>query len=111
MRCQRMQRDRHITVCVSAEIYRQTRHLAADYDTTVSAIVAGLLEKLPRHLKNSRFPVGGWPRVPASPVSPAAPVQSVTPVSGSICPHCLQPLSSGSKSTSALEETAISCPQ
>lgn len=54
-----MPKVRHITVAVSPELYRQTRHLAAEYDTTVTAIVAYLLERLPDALKRSRYPVGG----------------------------------------------------
>jgi len=35
-----MRNARNIPLCVSPEIHRQTRHLAAGCDTTVSAIVA-----------------------------------------------------------------------
>jgi hypothetical protein len=31
---------RNITVCVTPEVYREARHLAAEYDATVSAFVA-----------------------------------------------------------------------
>jgi hypothetical protein len=54
-----MNKIKHITVAVSPELYRQTRHLAAEYDSTVTAIVAYLLERLPQALKAARFPVGG----------------------------------------------------
>ena len=50
---------KNITVCVSPEIYRQTRHLAAEYDSTVSTIVAWLLQRLPEALERTRFPNGG----------------------------------------------------
>ena len=65
-----MRKVKNITVCVSPEIYRQTRHLAAEYDSSVSAIVASLLERLPAILERLRFPKGG-PKPPA-PVAPAS---------------------------------------
>jgi hypothetical protein len=54
-----MRKVKNITVCVKPEIYRNARHLAAEYDTTVSTIVAWLLERLPAALERSRFPKGG----------------------------------------------------
>jgi len=57
---------RNITVCVSPEIYHETRQLAAKYDTTVSAIVAYLLERLPNALIRADYPVGGTKRKPGS---------------------------------------------
>jgi hypothetical protein len=54
-----MRKVKNITVCVTPEIYRQTRHLAAEYDSTVSTIVAWLLERLPAALERTRFPKGG----------------------------------------------------
>ena len=50
---------RTITVRVSPELYLQTRHLAAEYNTTVTELVAYLLERMPRALERARFPVGG----------------------------------------------------
>ncbi len=54
-----MRQARHITVAVSPELYRQTRRIAADYDTTVTAtvtaIVADLLRKLPRLVKHTPY--------------------------------------------------------
>jgi hypothetical protein len=61
-----MRTVRNITVCVSPELYRQTRQLAAKYDTTVSAIVAYLLERLPNALIRADYPVGGTKRNPGS---------------------------------------------
>jgi hypothetical protein len=55
---------RNITVCVTPELYLQTRQLAAKYDTTVSAIVAYLLERLPNTLIRAGYPVGGTKRNP-----------------------------------------------
>jgi hypothetical protein len=40
-----MRNVNHITVAVPLDLYRQTRRLAAEYDTTVTAIVAYLLRK------------------------------------------------------------------
>lgn len=61
-----MRKVKNITVCVKPEIYRNARHLAAEYDTTVSTIVAWLLERLPAALERSRFPKGG-PKPAAQP--------------------------------------------
>jgi hypothetical protein len=65
-----MRKVKNITVCVTPEIYRQTRHLAAEYDSTVSTIVAWLLERLPAALERTRFPKGG-PKPPAHLPQPA----------------------------------------
>ena len=54
-----MRTVRNITVAVSPELYRQTRMLAVEYDSTVTAMVAYLLAAMPRALKAARFPVGG----------------------------------------------------
>ncbi len=59
-----MRKVKNITVCVSPEIYRQTRYLAAEYDSTVSTIVAWLLERLPAALERTHFPKGGPKRTP-----------------------------------------------
>jgi hypothetical protein len=69
-----MRTRRNITVAVSPELYRQTRMLAAEYDATVTTLVAYLLERMPTALKAARFPVGG-PQSAASaqPVQPASP--------------------------------------
>ena len=56
-----MRKVKNITVCVTPEIYRQARHLAAEYNSTVSTIVAWLLERLPAALERTRFPKGGPP--------------------------------------------------
>jgi hypothetical protein len=68
-----MREVRHITVAVSPELYRQTRRLAAEYDTTVTALVAYLLERLPRALEAARYPKGGEkPATASQPAEPAA---------------------------------------
>ena len=78
---------RNITVCVTPQIYRQTRHLAAEYDSTVSTIVAWLLQRLPAALERTHFPKGG-PKPSAKPAPlpcslapslPASPTPSPTP--------------------------------
>jgi hypothetical protein len=53
-----MRNVKHITV-VPLDLYRQTRRLAAEYDTTVTALVAYLLERLPIHVQKARLPKGG----------------------------------------------------
>ena len=68
---------RNITVCVTPQIYRQTRHLAAEYDTTVSTIVAWLLQRLPAALERTHFPKGG-PKPSAKPAPlPCSPAPSL----------------------------------
>jgi hypothetical protein len=78
-----MRKFKNITVCVSPEIYRQARHLAAEYDSTVSTIVAWLLERLPAALERSHFPKGG---LKPSPQPASALGVSVTPPSPSPTP-------------------------
>jgi hypothetical protein len=71
-----MRKVKNITVCVTPEIYREARHLAAEYDTTVSAFVAYLLPRLRMAVKRTYFP-NGEPQ-PAAQPSPAV-NDSVTP--------------------------------
>jgi len=52
---------RNITVAVEPELYRQTRRIAADYDTTVTDMVRFLLLVLPEAVKAARYP-GGRPQ-------------------------------------------------
>jgi hypothetical protein len=52
-----MRTVRTITVAVDADLYRQTRHIAAEYDSTVTGLVAFLLGNLPRLLKLTNFGV------------------------------------------------------
>jgi hypothetical protein len=61
-----MRNVKNITVAVSVDLYRQTRRLAAEYDTTVTAMVAYLLQRLPDALKRAQFPVGGPKWAPAT---------------------------------------------
>ena len=50
---------RKITVSVPLDLYLQSRRLAAEYDCTVTAMVAHLLERMPKYLKAANYPVGG----------------------------------------------------
>jgi hypothetical protein len=56
-----MRTVRNITVAVEPELYRQTRKIAADYDTTVTDMVRFLLLALPEAVKAARYP-GGRPQ-------------------------------------------------
>ena len=56
-----MRTVRNITVAVEPELYRQTRRIAADYDTTVTDMVRFLLLVLPEAVKSARYP-GGRPQ-------------------------------------------------
>ena len=53
-----MRTVRNITVAVEPELYRQTRKIAADYDTTVTDMVRFLLLVLPEAVKAARYPGG-----------------------------------------------------
>lgn len=67
-----MRTVRNITVAVSPELYRQTRMLAAEYDSTVTAMVAYLLERMPKALKAARFPAGGPKSAASTPPAPSS---------------------------------------
>ena len=56
-----MRTVRNITVAVEPELYRQTRKIAADYDTTVTDMVRYLLLVLPEAARAARYP-GGCPQ-------------------------------------------------
>jgi len=56
-----MRKVRNITVAVDPELYRQTRRLAAEYNTSVTEMVRFLLIAMPDALKAARFP-GGRPQ-------------------------------------------------
>ena len=53
-----MRTVRNITVAVDPDLYRQTRKIAADYDTTVTDMVRYLLVILPEAVKAARYPGG-----------------------------------------------------
>jgi hypothetical protein len=56
-----MRKVRNITVAVKPEIYRQTRQIATDYNTTVTDMIRFLLLALPDAVKAARYP-GGRPQ-------------------------------------------------
>jgi hypothetical protein len=56
-----MRTVRNITVAVDPELYRQTRRIAAEYDTTVTDMVRFLLLALPEAVKAALYP-GGRPQ-------------------------------------------------
>ena len=110
-----MRTVRNITVAVEPELYRQTRRIAADYDTTVTDMVRFLLLVLPEAVKAARYP-GGRPQFglaaaraaapappaatssnPSSPSPEKSEISPCTPVNASQ-PHSLQQL--------AVQETA-----
>ncbi|MGD0732367.1 MAG: hypothetical protein ABR956_13985 [Terracidiphilus sp.] len=89
-----MRTVRNITVAVEPELYRQTRKIAADYDTTVTDMVRFLLIELPEAVKAARYP-GGRPQfvlaayrrdraAAAAAAAPATP--SAAPAAGSPTP-------------------------
>ncbi|MGB0063252.1 MAG: hypothetical protein WBP85_02310 [Terracidiphilus sp.] len=47
---------KHITVAVTEEQYHRTRLLAAEFDTTVTSLVAYLLDRLPDALRRAHYP-------------------------------------------------------
>ena len=56
-----MRNVRNITVAVDPELYRQTRRLAAEYNTSVTDRLRFLLLAMPEALKAARYP-GGRPQ-------------------------------------------------
>jgi hypothetical protein len=105
-----MRKVKNITVCVTPEIYREARHLAAEYDSTVSTMVAWLLPRMRVALERTRFPKGGpkpsasapgslGPLVPASPAPTPLPPspQVLTPETCSLKPENPTPGSQAAK--------------
>jgi hypothetical protein len=80
-----MRTVRNITVAVEPELYRQTRKIAADYDTTVTDMVRFLLLVLPEAVKAARYP-GGRPQFGLAAARAAAPpaVNAPTPLARSL---------------------------
>jgi hypothetical protein len=72
-----MRTVRNITVAVEPELYRQTRKIAADYDTTVTDMVRFLLLVLPEAVKAARYP-GGRPQFGLAAARAAASAQPAT---------------------------------
>jgi hypothetical protein len=73
-----MRTVRNITVAVEPELYRQTRRIAADYDTTVTDMVRFLLLSLPEAVKAARYP-GGRPQFGLAAARAAASAPPATP--------------------------------
>ena len=74
-----MRTVRNITVAVDPELYRQTRKIAADYDTSVTDMVRFLLLALPEAVKAARYP-GGRPQFgPAATRAVSAAATSAVP--------------------------------
>ncbi len=73
-----MRTVRNITVAVEPELYRQTRKIAAEYDTTVTDMVRFLLLVLPEAAKSARYP-GGRPQFGSAAVRAAASAPPATP--------------------------------
>jgi hypothetical protein len=72
-----MRTVRNITVAVEPELYRQTRKIGADYDTTVTDMVRFLLLALPEAVKAARYP-GGRPQFGLAAARAAASAQPGT---------------------------------
>lgn len=72
-----MREVKHITVAVSPELYRQTRKIAADLDSNVTALVAYILQTFPWRLKQAGYNVTVPPGPP--PCRPATPQRSASP--------------------------------
>jgi hypothetical protein len=75
-----MRTVRNITVAVEPELYRQTRRVAADYDTTVTDMVRFLLLALPEAVKAAHYP-GGRPQfgLAAARAAASAPPADLSP--------------------------------
>jgi hypothetical protein len=73
-----MRTVRNITVAVEPELYRQTRKIAADYNTTVTDMVRFLLLVLPEAVKSARYP-GGRPQFGLAAARASAAVPPATP--------------------------------
>jgi hypothetical protein len=77
-----MRTVKNITVAVSPELYRKTRMLAVEYDTTVTTLVTYLLSEMPRALHFARYPAPGTQSASSPPQSadktPAPKVPSIT---------------------------------
>jgi hypothetical protein len=80
-----MRTVRNITVAVEPELYRQTRKIAADYDTTVTDMVRFLLLALPEAVKAARYP-GGRPQFGLAAARAAASAQPATTAINSSSP-------------------------
>jgi hypothetical protein len=80
-----MRTVRNITIAVEPELYRQTRRIAADYDTTVTDMVRFLLIALPEAVKAARYP-GGRPQFGLAAARAARAAASALPAATSLPP-------------------------
>jgi hypothetical protein len=81
-----MPRVRNITVAVSPDLYRQTRRIAADSDTTVTELVRHILIHLPELLRNTNHPAADQSAEATPPSSPALPASFTIPPSQRAAP-------------------------
>jgi hypothetical protein len=86
-----MRTVRNITVAVEPELYRQTRRIAVDYDTTVTDMVRFLLLALPEAVKAARYPGGrpqfGLAAARAARAAASAPLAATSPNPSSSSPE------------------------
>jgi hypothetical protein len=92
-----MRTVRNITVAVEPELYRQTRRIAADYDSTVTDMVRFLLIALPEAVKAARYP-GGRPQFGLAAARAARAAASAPPAATSPNPPTPTPTPSPGKS-------------
>ena len=85
-----MRTVRNITVAVTPELYRQTRRIAADYDTIVTDMVRFLLLALPEAVKAARYP-GGCPQFGLAAARAARAAASAPPAATSPNPPAPSP--------------------
>jgi hypothetical protein len=80
---------------VDHELYRQTRQIATDYDTTVTDMVRFLLLVLPEAVKSARYPGGrpqfGLAAARAARAAAAAPPAATSPNPASPSPEKIPP--------------------
>ena len=93
-----MPRVRNITVAVSPELYRQTRRIAADSDTTVTELVRHILTQLPELLRNTNHPAADSSAEATPPSPPAVPVPFTIPPSRRAAQSAQQAPQSASRS-------------
>ena len=101
-----MRKVRHITVAVTPELYLQTRKLAAEMDSNVSAMVAHILERFPSYLKGSGYkvtiPPGAPHHLPGRPPHGAPPALNCQ-----TCARIAPPVSSTPEKAPISECTAV----
>jgi hypothetical protein len=102
-----MRTVRNITVAVDPELYRQTRRIAAEYDTTVTDMVRFLLLVLPEAVKAARYP-GGRPQFGLAAARAAA---SATPATPAINIPSPSPEKSGKSPCKPVKASKLHSPQ